>query len=151
MVTKHLAALFASMEVLILTFCPNSSSNDILSVKVSLNFQWIHDSLLSAINYCVTLLHVQWLPVSALKAAAIKWQIKATPCLTKTKLGSLLKQKPVPSAVLHCLAPGRKKTQRVLGPRKSRVPLYCVCCLTQGPETSCNMKWANILLICCKI
>lgn len=147
------------VEVLILTSSPNSSYNYNLSVNVSLTFQWIHDSLLSVMNYCVTLLHhVKWLPISALKVSAIKWWIiNATPCVTKTKLGSLLKQKPAPTILSHCLALGRKTKlglhnwlQSVLVPRKPRVPVYCVCYLTGGPETSCNLKWANTLLICCE-
>lgn len=146
------------VEVLILTSSPNSSCNYNLSINVSLTFQWIHDSLLSVVNYCVTLLHhVKWLPISALKVAAIKWWINGTPCLTKTKLGCLLKQKPAPTILSHCLALGRKNKlglhnwlQSVLVPRKPRVPVYCVCYLTEGPETSCNLKWANTLLICCE-
>lgn len=140
MVTKHPAALFASIEVLILTSHPNSSCNYIISVNVSLNFQWIHDSLLSALNYCVTLLHrVKWLPISALKVVAFKWWINATPCLTKNKLGSLLKQKPAPTILLHCLALGRKNKQELqlatecAGTKKVRST--CVLCLPEGPET----------------
>lgn len=158
MVTKHPGALFASIEVLTLTSHPNSSCSYILSINVSLNFQWIHVSLLSVLNYCVTLLHhIKWLPISALKVAAIKWWINATPCLTKTKLGSLLKQKPASTIVVDCLALGRKNKrglhnwlQRALVPSKSRIPMYCVCCLTEGPETLCDLKWANALLISCK-
>lgn len=141
--------------MLILPSHSNSTCNYILSINVSLNFQWIHDSLLSVLTYCVTLLHhVKWLPVSALKGAAIKWWINAAP-LTKIKPEPLLKQKPTPMILLACLALGRNPKaelhswlQCILVPRKSGVPVHCVCCL--NPETWCNLKWANALLIACE-
>lgn len=52
---------------------------------MSLNFQWI-------LNYCAApVYHIEQLPISALKEVSCKWWISDTPCLTKTKLTSLLK------------------------------------------------------------